>query len=212
MSTALSSHALPVYMPQQASGRVADILSDGSIVVENEGLGWHCRQAASCLLAPEIGDTVLFARSDDEKLWLLAVLERACPEHLAHISIQGDLNISTLGGSLTLNSEQQLALNSHTLQVKSTHGECAIGTMEYRGDEVNARLGIGRWIGERCESVWHTVTHLSQLMFRQVKQTEHVRAGQLDYQAQDYLRLHSRNTLITAENIAKIDSEQIHVG
>lgn len=212
MNTARSSHALPVYMPQQASGRVVDILSDGSMVVESEGLGWHCRRAASCLLTPETGDNVLLARSDDEKLWLLAVLERACPQHSAQISIQGDLNISTQGGSLTLNSELQLALHSHSLQVKSTQGECAIGTLEYRGDEVKAQIGIGRWIGERCESVWHTVTHLSQMMFRQVKQTEHVRAGQLDYQAQDYLRLHSRNTLITAQDIAKIDSEQIHVG
>lgn len=212
MNTACASHTLPVYMPQQVSGKVVDILSNGNIVVESEGLGWHCRQAASCLLTPATGDTVLIARSNDEKLWLLAVLERACPEQLAQINVQGDLRISTLGGSLTLNSEQQLALNSQHLQVKSAHGECAIGALQYQGDEVTARIGIGRWVGERCESVWHTVTHLSQLLFRQVKQTEHVRAGQLDYQAQDYLRLHSRNTLITAKEIAKIDSEQIHVG
>lgn len=212
MSTAIASRPLPVYLPQQASGQVVDILSNGSIVVESEGLGWHCRQAASCLLAPQTGDKVLFARSDDDQLWLLAVLERACPERQAHIIVKGSLSISTQGGSLTLNSEQQLALHSHTLQVNSTHGECAIGSLEYRGDNVNAHIGIGRWIGERCESVWHTVTHLSQVMFRQVKQTEHVRAGQLDYQAQDYLRLHARNTLITADKIAKIDSDQIHVG
>ncbi|KEY58746.1 DUF3540 domain-containing protein [Serratia sp. DD3] len=212
MSAATASQVLPVYVPQQASGRVVDILSDGSVVVESEGLGWQCRRAASCLLMPESGDTVLFARSDDEKLWLLAVLERSCPEHQAQISVKGGLSISTSGGALTLNSEQQLVMNSHSLQIKSAQGECAIGTLEFQGDEVNANIRIGRWIGDRCESVWHTVTHLSQLLFRQVKQTEHVRAGQLDYQAQDYLRMHARSTLITSEKITKIDSDQIHVG
>jgi hypothetical protein len=39
-----------------------------------------------------------------------------------------------------------------------------------------------------------------------------VRAGQLDYQAEDYARIHARNTLITSKDITKLDSEQIHVG
>lgn len=212
MSTVTTSHALPVYLPQQFSGRVADILSDGSMIVESEGRGWHCRRAASCLLTPEAGDTALLARSSDEKLWLLAVLERGKPQQAAQIVVEGDLNIATRGGSLTLNSERQLALESHRLQVKSSQGDCSIGNLEYRGDELNARVTLSRWIGERCESVWHTLTQLSEVIFRQVSKTEHVRAGQLDYQAEDYARLHARSTLITSETITKIDSEQIHVG
>lgn len=212
MSTVTTPHALPVYLPQQFSGRVADVLSDGSMIVASEGRGWQCRRAASCLLTPEAGDTVLLARSSDEKLWLLAVLERATPQQAVQIIVDGDLNIATRGGSLTLNSECQLALASQRLQVQSTHGDCRIGNLEYRGDELNARVTLSRWVGERCESVWHTLTQLSEAVFRQVRKTEHVRVGQLDYQAEDYARLHARNTLITAENIAKIDSDQIHVG
>lgn len=212
MSTATTSHALPVYLPQQFSGQVANILSDGSMVVESEGRGWHCRRAASCLLTPEAGDIALIARSSDEKLWLLAVLERAKPQQAAQIMVDGDLNIATRGGSLTLNSERQLALKSHQLQVNSAHGDCSIGNLEYRGDELSARVTLSRWLGDRCESVWQTLTQLSDVVFRQVRKTEHVRAGQIDYQAEDYARLHARSTMITSETITKIDSEQIHVG
>ncbi|AHG20959.1 hypothetical protein Z042_16115 [Chania multitudinisentens RB-25] len=212
MNTVTSSQVLPVYSPPQFSGQVVDILFDGSLIVESAGRGWHCRRAASCLLTPETGDIALLARSDDEKLWLLAVLERAQPQQVAQISVTGDLNIATLGGSLTLSSERQLALESQRLQVKSAHGDCTIGNLAYHGEELSARVTLSRWVGERCESVWHTLTQLSTVIFRQVSKTEHVRAGQLDYQAEDYARLHARSTLITSETITKIDSEQIHVG
>ncbi|MBW7983724.1 DUF3540 domain-containing protein [Enterobacillus tribolii] len=211
MTNALLSPTLPLNLPLQTSGRVADILSDGSLIVESAGRGWHCRRAASCLLTPESGDVVLLARSDDDKLWLLAVLERAQPELTAQLSVNGDLAISARGG-LTLSGERQLALDSQTLRVTADDGECAIRHLAFQSDEVSARVRIGRWLGDRCESVWHTLTQISQLSFRQVKQTEHVRAGQLDYQAEDYARLHARSTLITADTITKIDSEQIHVG
>lgn len=212
MTSAQVSPVLPLDLPLQTSGRVANILSDGSIVVESAGRGWHCRRAASCLLTPENGDVVLLARSDDDKLWLLAVLERAQPELTAQLSVNGDLAIAARGGSLSLHGERQLALESQTLRLKANAGECCIGNLDYQGDEISARVSVGRWVGERCESIWHTLTQISQLTLRQVKQTEHVRAGQLDYQAQDYARLHSRSTLISADAIAKIDSEQIHVG
>ncbi|NDJ56385.1 DUF3540 domain-containing protein [Enterobacteriaceae bacterium 4M9] len=212
MNTAHASHALPVHLPQQSSGQVVDISPNGNVVVESNGLGWTCRRAASCLLTPELGDTVLIVQSDNDTLWLLAVLERASPENLSHIGVNGSLCISTIGGSLTLESERQLALSGQDLQMTAERGRCAIDTLEFEGEEVSARVGIGRWVGNRCESVWQTVTQLSQTLFRQVKQTEHVRAGQLDYQAEDYLRLHARNTLISAKDITRIDSEQIHVG
>lgn len=212
MTSALLSPSLPLDLPLQTSGRVADILSDGSIIVECAGRGWRCRKAASCLLVPENGDVVLLARSGNEKLWLLAVLERASPAHASELSVDGDLAISARGGSLSLSGDQNLALDGRTLRVKANDGECSIGNLDYQGGEISARVRVSRWIGNRCESVWHTLTQISQLAFRQVKQTEHVRAGQLDYQAQDYMRLHARSTLISSDTITKIDSDQIHMG
>ncbi|RTG55166.1 DUF3540 domain-containing protein, partial [Serratia marcescens] len=53
MSVANTTRAVNIAPPQQAAGQVVNLLPDGSLVVECEGRGWHCRRAASCLLTPD---------------------------------------------------------------------------------------------------------------------------------------------------------------
>lgn len=212
MNVTTLSQSLSTNLLQQSSGCVVNILPDNSIIVEIDGLGWHCRRAVSCLIMPEIGDIVLLSQPINERLWLLAVLEKAAPENQTKITVQGDLTISAQGGSLLLEGEKTLEMNTRSLYINAISAQYAINKLTYQGEEIDAHVGINRWIGERYESVWNTVTQFSQIVFRRTEKTEHLRVGQLDYQAQDYLRLHSHNTLITAEKITKIDSEQIHVG
>ncbi|NDJ37734.1 hypothetical protein GXN80_03365, partial [Serratia marcescens] len=45
MSVANTTRAVNIAPPQQAAGQVVNLLPDGSLVVECEGRGWHCRRA-----------------------------------------------------------------------------------------------------------------------------------------------------------------------
>lgn len=198
-------------VPAQMSGEVVNCLPDGTYTVQAHGRGWHTQRAASCLLQPALHDTVLLA-SDGEKIWLLAVLERARPMDVAQLKVTGDLCISSEQGTLSLSSDQQVAIDSNTFQLDAEEGKCNVTSMHYCGQELSAWVGVSRWMGETCESLWRTVTQISQSLFRQVKNVEHVRAGQIDYQAEDFVRMHARNTLITSKDITKLDSEQIHLG
>jgi hypothetical protein len=47
--------AQPILPPAQASAVVTHCFADGSLTVESEGRGWHCRRAASCVIAPQTG-------------------------------------------------------------------------------------------------------------------------------------------------------------
>ncbi|WP_105604435.1 DUF3540 domain-containing protein [Cronobacter sakazakii] len=187
--------------PVQASGTVTHCFADGSLMVESEGRGWHCRRAASCVIAPQAGDTALIT-SVDNQLWLLAVLERANPQS-AELSVPGDLHIRSAG---------ELSLSGEALRVSAQQGDCHISEMKYSGDKLSAWVSLSRIVGKRAESVWQTVTQISHNLFRSTRQTEQVRAGQLDMKAEDYARLHAHNTLITSKAITKVDSEQIHMG
>ncbi|KAA9003297.1 DUF3540 domain-containing protein [Affinibrenneria salicis] len=198
------NHALALSLtpPLQSAGLVTHLFADGSLTVECEGRGWHCRRAASCVIAAEIGDRVLIA-STDEQVWLLAVLERAATHQPAQLNVAGDLRISSNG---------ELSLSSPTLRVTAEEGDCHISQMKYSGESVSAWVSLSRIVGKRAESVWHTVTQISHHLLRKTTQTEQVRAGQLDMKAEDYARLHAENTLITSKAITKVDSEQIHMG
>ncbi|TNL11217.1 hypothetical protein CYD30_08105 [Kosakonia cowanii] len=186
----------------QFSAQVTHCFEDDSLMVESEGRGWHCRRAVSCVIAPQAGDTVLISAVDNQ-MWLLAVLERQNPASAAELSVQGDLHIASQGA---------LSLSSEALNISAAKGECHISEMNYSGDKISAWVSLSRIVGKRAESVWQTVTQISQQLFRTTRQMEHVRAGQLDMKAEDYLRMHAQNTVITSKAITKVDSEQIHMG
>ncbi|MDX7985942.1 DUF3540 domain-containing protein [Xenorhabdus sp. 12] len=201
-SYTLSSYPLDIEPSQQIAGQIVNTLQDGSLVVEFENRGWHCRRAVSCLLTPEMGDTVLLTKINDQ-LWILAILERAEPQSSAEICIPGDLSISAQGN---------LNLNSDGLNITADNGNCHINEMQYSGESLSVWLSVSRLVGNQLESVWQNITQLSNRLFRHTTQTEQVHAGQLDMQAESYARLHAQNTVVTAKAIAKIDAEQIHIG
>ncbi|WP_039056539.1 DUF3540 domain-containing protein [Enterobacter sp. Bisph1] len=183
------------------SARVTHCFDNGSLMVECDGRGWHCRRAVSCVIAPQAGDTVLISAVDNQ-MWLLAVLERGNND-ATELSVPGDLRIASQGA---------LTLSSEALNVSAAKGDCHISEMTYSGDKISAWVTLSRVVGKRAESVWQTVTQLSHNLFRTTRQTEQVRAGQLDMKAEDYLRMHAHNTVITSKAITKVDSEQIHMG
>ncbi|PTA91788.1 hypothetical protein CWM66_11305 [Kosakonia sp. H7A] len=185
----------------QFAALVTHCFDDGSLMVESEGRGWHCRRAVSCVIAPQAGDTVLISAVENQ-MWLLAVLERLNPNS-AELSVPGDLHITSQGA---------LSLSSEALNINALQSDCHISEMNYSGEKISAWVSLSRIVGKRAESIWQTVTQLSQQLFRHTRQTEHVRAGQLDMKAEDYLRLHAQNTVITSKAITKVDSEQIHMG
>ncbi|CAM4079946.1 DUF3540 domain-containing protein [Serratia silvae] len=201
MTSAITPYTLPTAPPQQAAGQVVNLLNNGTMMVESEGRGWHCRRAASCLMTPELGDRVLIA-SVDGQFWLLAVLERAESQHPAVLSVEGDLQIAPQGN---------LSLASEALNITAKTSDCHIDTMSYSGESITAWVSLSRIVGKQCESVWQTVTQISHRLLRKTTQMEQVRAGQLDMQAEDYLRMHAQQTLITSDAITKINSAQIHM-
>ncbi|PHM45633.1 lipoprotein [Xenorhabdus mauleonii] len=201
-SSALSSYPLGIEASQQIAGQIVNTLQDGSLVVEFENRGWHCQRAVSCLLTPEMGDTVLLTKVNDQ-LWILAILTRAEPKNSAEICIPGDLSITAQGN---------LNLNSNGLNITADNGNCHINEMQYSGESLSAWISISRMVGNQLESVWQNITQLSNRLFRHTTQTEQVHAGQLDMQADSYVRLHAQNTVVTAKAITKIDAEQIHIG
>ncbi len=200
---ALPSSPLPTEPLQQMTGQIVNILHDGGFMAESENKrGWHCRQAASCLLTPGIGDTVLMTKINHQ-LWILAILERAEQQQVAEINVPGDLLITSQGN---------LSMNSDGLTITANNGNCHIHEMQYSGESLSAWVSVTRLVGNQFESLWKTVTQLSHRLFRHTTQTEQVHAGQLDMKAEGYARLHGQQTIVTAKAITKIDAEQIHIG
>ncbi|KQN52026.1 DUF3540 domain-containing protein [Rouxiella silvae] len=202
MSLAVKQPFVSPVLPAQTSGQVREIKPDGSVLVHSEGRGWICQRAASCLLTPQIDDSVLLANCG-QQIWLLAILTRANTLQPAVISVEGSLHISP---------SDTLSLTSRQFVLNADEGECQVGNMNYRGKTLSAWVNVSRVMGKCCETVWQSMTQISHRLLRKTTQLEQVRAGQLDVKVEQFTRMHAHTTLISSKTLTKIDAKQIHMG
>ncbi|MDQ0570334.1 hypothetical protein QFZ42_002168 [Variovorax paradoxus] len=179
----------------------------------------RCRRAASCLLVPAPGDTVMVAGPSDGALYVIAVVAQA-DKRQATLSVDGDLRLQSKRGAIAIRSAGTLDLHSDTAMATSApewkltaeRGQCNVSELDYRGAELRFSVLVTRFLGRACEVVLDRFHLLTRSSFRVVEEAEHVRAGHIDIQASQTLRLHAKNTLVTSKELVKVDAEQIHMG
>lgn len=213
-----AARTYPHYDPVHLIGVVTHG-DDQGYMVDCDGREWSCARAASCLLAPTVGDTVLISGPDTSRVYLIAVIAQADPAS-ARIEISGDVVIASLDGDLTLQSAGRTQLSGDThVQIQSAafglragDADCRVDRMRYAGAEVKGSIGILRLVGKVYEMAVDRLVQLSRNVVRITEESEHVRARVLDSQASQSARLHSPYTVVTGEELVKVDAKQIHVG
>ncbi|MDP9915789.1 hypothetical protein J2W24_001425 [Variovorax boronicumulans] len=200
----LPAQAAPVWTGS-ALGTVVQTLPDGRFVVEPQpgGAPWHCPRAASCLLQPAVGDVVLVAGPQRDQLFLIAVVTQADPSQ-SQLVAEGDLTIRSRRGGI--------AMQASAFALQADKATVDITDMAYRGAEVRVTTLVARYVGRTLETVLDRLSLLTRSSFRLTEEVEQVRAGQIDMQAAQSLRLHAKNTFVTSQALVKVDAEQIHMG
>jgi len=200
------------------TGKVVGAGPEGYAVRTGSGV-LGARRAASCLLEPELGDEVMIAGDTSERVYVIAVLERAT-DRPPRIAFHGDVQVIAIGGTMTLqadaglnlSTDAQLRLAANHLMVQSKRVTLLLEKLAAFGGEVAASIGRLRLIGNAVESFVERVTQSAKHSLRTVSETDQVRAGAVDYRANQTVSLHGRNVLATAKQLVKLDGEQLHLG
>lgn len=200
--------------PLHTMASVTEVLEDDSgieqaYLVKVDGVKYLCEKAASCLLMPRVGDRVLVSGPEPEQLYIIAIIKQAVPEQ-AELHLAGHLKIRTEQFSVEAN--QAVNLQSSHLDLKADTAQCVVETTDYVGKELRSTISITRIVAKAYELIADRLSHMSRHSFRITEQVEQARAGTIDYQAEDSARLHSKYTMVTAKELVKVDSEQIHMG
>ncbi|MDY0271988.1 MAG: DUF3540 domain-containing protein [Advenella sp.] len=217
MSIAAKMKTAYEYDPVHLIGVVESVGDEAGYRVRCDGYEWHCKRAASCLLAPEVGDTVLVSGPDHQRVYLLAVIEQANPA-ASLLQVPGQLRVSAgkvdieSQGGIAMQSGQALTLESVQLNIQSDKGMCVVNEMEYLGKKVTSTVGFFHFIGNVYESIVERLSQMSRSSFRVTEGVEQVRAGMIDFEAEKTARVHSKYTVVTAEDLIKVDGKQIHMG
>ena len=202
----------------QGVGTVISCEADAVLVNTDQGV-FTARQALSCLVVPEEGDRVLVVGMPREAVFIVAVLDRQGKQPL-QISLQGDCSVKVLRGRLNLAAEEELhllsskelGLDAANISIRASRSNVIIDTLSFVGSQIFAQSQKIRLIGVFFDSVMERFAQRFKRSYRVVEEIDHVRSDEMDYRAENNLSLRGKNTLIEANDIVRLDGDQIHLG
>lgn len=192
------------------SGRDVHIARDGRI--------GEARVAFGCVVEPEPGDRVLTSMADGTT-WVTAVLERSSQASM-RLCADGDVSIVSMRGNVSLMAAQSLNLDAgkHArlaaaeIDLHATVARFVLDELLQFGRRASLLVGKIRYVSEIIETFAEHVLTRVQRSTRFVEESDHILAGDIDHRAESTLQMRARTMLMTADVVARIDADQIHMG
>lgn len=197
----------PTPTPWQGPGVVCAV-ADGGWVVNADTGSFTARLAASCLLQPQVGDTVWCCGVVSEtegaaRYWLTLVLDRA-ETASARVELPANATLATADG--------RLAMHSNALLVRSERMDVICEQASVIGAAWEAVVGAVMLTGQTLRSVFDRVTHTAQHHQRVTSGTDIVQAHMIDLRASQLASVQGEHVLVQGEKLIKSRAAQIHMG
>jgi hypothetical protein len=188
--------------------------------VEFEGACATATRTVSCLVEPLAGDMVLLSSPATDKLWfILAVVDRQ-GIHETVLSADGDLALRLPSGKLDLATRDGAAITSagevdiaaprllvNTLDTSVISDKLALSA---RAASITAAgLSIA---ADAIDTVAERISERVKRVYRKVEELDQLRAFCVDYLAKGTVRIHSKHTVVSADEAAKIDAKNVYLG
>ena len=176
-------------------------------------------RAASCLLAPAVGDHVLLSQGQDEHgSYILAVLSQAAPGQ-ACLHLPGDAQLGMVEGALQLTA-QQLVLNGETgltvrspaLTLDTAHGRLNAEQLDSRIGRLSASLGRVRTLAESWHSTVGRLVQRARDSFRWTEGVDETRAGRVRLQVDQRLQIEAEHADLKARGQFRVEGQKIDLG
>jgi hypothetical protein len=211
------SAAIAVKGVFQETGTVVEVGESG-VVVETPSGRFPALCAVSCLVAPAEGDRVLVAVPPLGELYVLAVLARTSQAPLVlrldtstAIECAGELSI--LGTeAVELRSPGEVRTTAKV--ARTTAVEAVIATdrlsvvsrlVEANAQHVKGVLGI-------VDTVLDRLSQRVKNSYRFVEELDLTRAKSVDLRASETVHVRGQNAFMTADDLVKMQAQQIHLG
>lgn len=196
--------------PTKAQQHIGTVLREAEKFLWIRTLGGDvgCRRAASCLLAPEPGDTVLVAVADSGRAWVLAVLERADTSQ-ARLEVEGDVTLKT--GSFTV-AGREVGVLAGRFALNALDGEVALQRLSYVGRFVQSEVERIKSVAASFDGIFERFSQRVKRSYRTVEELEQLQARQLDYKVDKTMSMRGGTAIVAADKLVKVDGEQIHLG
>ena len=199
------------------AGHVVAVTRTGYRVRTRSGM-YDARRATSCLVAAEEGDLVELVLVEGADCFVLAVLQ-ADPERTTRLVVEGDLDLAPQGRlrmaspeGIDLVSDDEVSVLAARVSVRAVDARATFERFTAIGKFLNQQIERVRSVSSTVDSVADRITQTVERCTRFVGESDTLRAGRIDHEAKETMRLHAGNAVVTADKLVKVDGGQIHMG
>jgi hypothetical protein len=151
--------------------------------------------AASCLVMPSLGDVVLCMIADDQSATILSVITRF--ENEQPMLLEASAPIEMRFPSITLLSQK--------IDVQAERVDINVGVLKRLVDRVDDAV-------EFLSARVGTLFMHAKRSIKRVDELDQTSAGHLRLESPSLVELHGTVTVVSAEELVKFQSKQIHMG
>ncbi|MCA9605053.1 MAG: DUF3540 domain-containing protein [Myxococcales bacterium] len=193
-------------------------VEDDAVFVRAPAGLYRARRAASCLVDARVGDRVLVAAAASGEAWVLAVLERAEAGALP-LRFDGDVAIES-PGTVSVRGDEGVSLRSKTtvdlvarlLDVRAIDVRAATERLGVTGGVAQVSLESAKAVIGLVDQTFERLSTRMKRYYKFVEEIEMTRAHEIDTRAEKTIHLRSKNAFVHAEQLVKVEGEQIHLG
>jgi hypothetical protein len=179
----------------------------------------HAKRALDCLVTPRPGDRVLLVCAGSQA-WVLSVLSRPDDDAATTLSAPGDIQILASKGrvgvvgrdGVDLVSTREVCVETDGFHLRTRTARMVVESLHWLGARLNAEIDAVRMVGRLFDSVLDRFSRRAKRSYRRVDELDHVRSEQIDYRARSNMSLRGRNVFTSADELVKLDGDQIHLG
>ena len=187
--------------PSMVLARVSGVL-EKAVLVEIAGRSHAARQAASCLLSPEVGDVAMCSTSR-LGIHVLHVLERSTPE-CATVSVPGAKRLVL--------EQSAIDVRTDDLDASAARARVQVEQLHLFSRVVSVMAGGFDLVADRIKRIARLETTSTGDSVRTVRNTDTLRAGHILHDASEVMSLRSQVAVIEARGDVRINGERITVG
>lgn len=186
---------------------------DDLLVVETDEGDLVARRAVSCLVEPRPADVVLLACFADDSAFVLAVLSRDREDQSVTLSACGSISMRSRQGGISLTAPEGITVaTAGALGVAAARVDAVAPRADLGFDQLRVTTARTTHVASVIETVADTLSERLKSARRVVEEVDQLRARFVDVVARTAYRLHARAAVMTADELVKVDSEQIHLG
>ncbi len=199
------------------SGAIESIDEQGYRIISGEG-DFIANRAFSCIVAPEVADTILFSRNG-RQCSILAIIERPGSTD-TQLIFPGDITVNAAQGQMNLHarqdinisSQQKISQLSEDYSLVSKKALLSVENLTAVGSRLVSNIGHVQTIADTLETVAGNLLQKVRNSFRQVDGVDQTRAQEMIVTVKNLYSQRSRQAAILAKKDIKVDAERIHMG